>query len=439
MFASMRAGARSCACCRACTRISTRSGSPTRPASPAMACAPAPRPALSAQGPKASFEPASWHEAFAGHRRRASRASTAAIAAIAGDLSATPNPCSALKDLMASLRLAQPGLPPGRRQARSHDRRAGYLFNTTIAGIEQADAVLLIGSNPRWEAPLVNARLRKRYLRGGFPGRPDRRGGGSDLRRRLPGRGPGDAAAIGGRAGRLRRDPAGGRAPGLILGMGALARRDGAAVLALAARARRKLRHDRRGLERLQRAAHGGGAGRRARPRLPAGCDGGRDLAGILEGAEAGEIEAVYLLGADEIDMTSSAPLRDEGAFVIYQGHHGDAGAHRADVILPGAAYTEKNGDLRQHRRAASNWRAWRPSRRARRARTGPSCARSPEVARPDLLPYDNLGELRQRLIQDKPGVRRGRPGRACATGAFGEGRHGSTRRRSPRRSATTT
>src|SRR3972149_1012184 len=65
---------------------------------------------------------------------------------------------------------------------------------------------------------------------------------------------------------------------------------------------------------------------------------GGRDIDGILDGAGRGEIEVVYLLGADEIDMA-----RLGGAFVVYQGHHGDAGAERADVVLPGAAYTEKN------------------------------------------------------------------------------------------------
>ena len=66
---------------------------------------------------------------------------------------------------------------------------------------------------------------------------------------------------------------------------------------------------------------------------------GGRDVAGILDGASKGEIDFVYLLGADEIDMTKLGK-----AFVVYQGTHGDAGAHRADVVLPGAAYTEKDG-----------------------------------------------------------------------------------------------
>jgi NADH-quinone oxidoreductase subunit G len=65
---------------------------------------------------------------------------------------------------------------------------------------------------------------------------------------------------------------------------------------------------------------------------------GGRDVAGILEGAATGAIDFVYLLGADEIDTSKLGK-----AFVVYQGHHGDRGAHRADVILPGAAYTEKH------------------------------------------------------------------------------------------------
>jgi len=66
---------------------------------------------------------------------------------------------------------------------------------------------------------------------------------------------------------------------------------------------------------------------------------GGRNTARILTGAQKGDIEVVYLLGADELDCTKLG-----SAFVIYQGSHGDAGAHRADVILPGAAYTEKSG-----------------------------------------------------------------------------------------------
>jgi len=122
----------------------------------------------------------------------------------------------------------------------------------------------------------------------------------------------------------------------------------------------------------------------------------GRDTDGILTGATAGEIEVVFLLGADEIDM---ARLGD--AFVIYQGHHGDAGAHRADVILPGAAYTEKNGTY---------------TNTEGRVQLGRLAASPPGDAREDwtilralsevmgkTLPYDNLTEVRQRLIEANP------------------------------------
>ena len=120
--------------------------------------------------------------------------------------------------------------------------------------------------------------------------------------------------------------------------MGALARADGAAVLALARELADKLgavREDWNGFAVLHTAAaRVGGLDLGLVPGA-----GGRDVEGILAGCEKGEIAAVYLLAADEIDTK-----RLGKAFVIYQGHHGDAGAHRADVILPGAAYTEKPG-----------------------------------------------------------------------------------------------
>src|SRR5262249_20642950 len=126
--------------------------------------------------------------------------------------------------------------------------------------------------------------------------------------------------------------------PMLVLGQGALARADGAAVLHLAHRLAEGaglVKEGWNGFNMLHTAAARVGG-------LEVGFvpgKGGRDVAGILAGARAGEIEAVFLLGADEIDMARLAH-----AFVVYQGHHGDAGAHRADVVLPGAAYTEKDG-----------------------------------------------------------------------------------------------
>jgi NADH-quinone oxidoreductase subunit G len=122
----------------------------------------------------------------------------------------------------------------------------------------------------------------------------------------------------------------------------------------------------------------------------------GRDTESILEGAESGAIKLVYLLGADEIDM---ARLGD--AFVVYQGHHGDAGAHRADVILPGAAYTEKNGTyVNTEGRVQLGRMAGSPPGDAREDWT---ILRALSEVAGNPLPYDDLGQLRQRLIQANP------------------------------------
>ena len=215
--------------------------------------------------------------------------------------------------------------------------RSGYAFNTTIAGIEQADACLLIGTNPRWEAPIINARLRKRWRAGGFKVARigavhpstypiEELGAGTDTLAAL-------ARGELGFAETLRQA----KHPMLILGMGALSRPDGAAVLRQAADLAEGLgliKDGWNGFNVLHTAAARVGG-------LDLGLvpgEGGRDVAGILAGAESGEIEVVFLIGADELPVG-----RLGKAFVVYQGHHGDRGAQAADVILPGAAYTEKN------------------------------------------------------------------------------------------------
>ncbi len=242
-----------------------------------------------------------------------------------------------LKDLMGGA-----GLGPTSTAAQDGAKldavsRAGYLFNTTIAGIEQADAVLLIGTNPRWEAPIINARLRKRYLAGGFKVAHCRAAERSDLQGRVSRRRPADARRYRWRQASLRGCPEERQEADADPGAGALARADGAAVHALARQIATScglVKDGWNGFNVLHTAASRvGGLDLGFVPGM-----GGRDVAGILAGAEKGEIEIVYLLGADEIDTAKLGK-----AFVIYQGHHGDAGAHRADVILPGAAYTEKN------------------------------------------------------------------------------------------------
>lgn len=277
----------------------------------------------------------SWEEAFATITNRLRGLSGEKIAAIAGDM-VDSEAMLALKDLMSSL--GSPHLDC-RQDGAALDNsiRASYLFNTTIEGIEKADVCLLIGTNPRHEASLINARLRKRYLKGGFTVASI--GKAADLT--YPVLQLGDHLAA------LEEIVAGSHSfsealknasnPMIIIGQDALKRNDGEAVLALChtlAENYNIVKEGWNGFNVLHKAAS-----------RVAGLDlglvpaeNGRDVAGILEGSESGDIEVVYLLGADEIDTDKL-----KNSFVIYQGHHGDKGAHCADVILPGAAYTEKN------------------------------------------------------------------------------------------------
>ncbi len=283
------------------------------------------------------LEPATWNEAFQAIAEKVKGMDGDKIAAIAGDL-ADCEAMTALKDLMAglggtSLDCRQDGT------ALEASMRAGYLFNTTIAGIEDADACLLIGANPRIEAPIINTRLRKRYLAGGF--KAGSIGPDTDMTFACEhlGDGPETLDAIFAGSHPFAKVLEKADKPMLIIGQGALRRTDGARILAAA----RDLA-EKSGMVRRDDGWNGFNVLHTAAARV-GGLDlgfvpgkEGRGTLGIVEGAAAGDIEVVYLLGADEIDTGALG-----SAFVIYQGHHGDAGAERADVVLPGAAYTEKN------------------------------------------------------------------------------------------------
>jgi NADH-quinone oxidoreductase subunit G len=337
--------------------------------------------------------PASWNEAFAAIAERMQASSGRRMAAIVGDM-VDAEAMTALRDLMAGL--GCPNVDCRQDGARiGHGPRAGYLFNTGIASIERADAMLLIGSNPRFEASLINARIRKRWLRGGFPigliGEPaDLTYGYEHL-----GAGPETLAELAQGGHSFLARLTGAERPMLILGMGALARSDGAQVLHAAralAQATGMVREDWNGFNVLHTAASRVGA---LDLRLvPA--EGGRDVEGILRGAESGEINLVWLLGADEIDTS-----RLGRALVVYQGHHGDAGAHRADVILPGAAYTEKDGTwVNTEGRVQLGRRAGFPPGDAREDWT---ILRAFSEAIGRRLPYDDLVQLRARMAELAP------------------------------------
>ncbi len=335
--------------------------------------------------------PATWDEAFAAIAGKLAGLDGSKIGAIAGDLACTES-MKAAKDLMTALGSTNMDC---RQDGAALDPscRASYLFNTTIAGIEEADACLLIGTNPRHEAALINARLRKRWLAGGFPIAsvgPD-----ADLTYKVDHLGDGTETLSQLASGHhpFIETLKNAERPMLIVGQGALARTDGAAVLAAA----RKIAEDTgmiadgwNGFNVLHTAAARVGG-------LDIGFvpgEGGKGTNAILEGAAGGGIDVVWLLGADEID---TGRLGD--AFVIYLGSHGDAGAHRADVILPGAAYTEKNATwVNTEGRVQMGYRAAFPPGDAREDWT---IVRALSAAVGHTLPYDSLPQLRAAMAQD--------------------------------------
>ncbi len=285
---------------------------------------------------RGKLRPASWDEAFGAIARKLKRTKGARIAALAGDLAGAEE-MFALKDLMK--RLGSPNIDCRQDGAAINPARGrgGYLFNSGLGGIDEADALLLIGCNPRAEATVLNARIRRRWrtrqLKVGLIGRE------ADLSYRYDyiGAGPQSLADVASGKHAFAKVLKSAKRPMLILGAAALAHTGGGAVMTLAARLA--------GMTGMVSGTWNGFNVLHHAASRVAGLDmgflpaaGGLDTQAILKNAKAGKLDAVFLLGADEIDMTSLG-----SAFVIYQGTHGDAGAHRADVILPGAAYTEKS------------------------------------------------------------------------------------------------
>ncbi|WP_274424648.1 NADH-quinone oxidoreductase subunit NuoG [Chelativorans sp. YIM 93263] len=277
------------------------------------------------------LQPASWPEAFEAIKKKLAKTAPEKIGAIAGDLAGVEE-MYALKGLMQSL--GSPNIDC-RQDGTALDPalgRASYLFNPTIEGIEEADALIIVGANPRFEASVLNARIRKRWRMGEFPigviGEP------TDLRYDYQhlGAGPETLAELAGGKGKFVSVLKKAKRPMIIVGQGALARPDGRAVIGQAAKlatAVGAVSDEWNGFAVLHTAAARVGG-------LDIGFvpgEGGKDVAGMM-----GAMDVLFLLGADEVDMNAIGD-----AFTVYIGTHGDAGAHRADVILPAAAYTEKS------------------------------------------------------------------------------------------------
>lgn len=314
------------------------------------------------------------------------------IAAIAGDLCDAES-MKALKDLMDSLGVRnidcrQDGSILG-------GERASYLFNTTIEGIEDADAILIIGSNPRLEAPLVNTRIRKAYSNGGT--RIAMIGENVDLTYPAEhiGDKPADIAALMTATKGFAKALKTAKKPMVIIGQGALTRDDSGQVMKLVAdlaKAFNLVRESWNGFNVLHTAA--------ARVAgldmgfVPA--DGAKGTNEILAAAKSGEIKTVYLLGADELDTSGL-----ENTFVIYQGSHGDKGAHVADIILPSTAYTEKDGLYVNTEGRVQMGVAAVSAKGDAKEDWAIIRALSGHLNR--VLPYDNLDTLREKLFADHP------------------------------------
>jgi NADH-quinone oxidoreductase subunit G len=272
------------------------------------------------------LRPASWAEAFTAVAGKVAAASPSRVGAIVGDL-ATVEEMFALKSLFAKLGSANIDCRQDGSKLHPKFGRASYLFNSTIAGVDQADAIFIVGSNPRHEAAVLNARIRKRWLKGGAP--IGVIGARADLTYdyRYLGAGPDTLAQA------FDKPLEGVAKPMMIAGAGAFASPDGVAVLASLAKAAGAagvIKDGWNGFNVLHSAASRVGG-------LDLGLVPGEGGLDALAMAKANALDVLINLGADEIDI-------EPGAFVVYIGAHGDRGAHRADVILPGAAYTEKTG-----------------------------------------------------------------------------------------------
>ena len=340
------------------------------------------------------FQPCTWEQALVeiGNAYQSLAPKQDEFKAIAGQLIDTES-LVAMKDLANCLNSDNLALdqPSGSAPiAHGTDVRANYTFNSGIAGVEEADVILLVGTNPRWEAAGLNARIRKQWLR-------------SDLQVGLVGE-PFDStfdvsfigndhnalkSALSGQWGELIK---GAQKPMIIVGSGVAEHSDSKAFFEtignFVSKQSNMQTSEWNGYNVLQRSAARAGA---------------YEVGFSTPSPQVSNTQpkVIYLLGADEI---TKADLPKD-AFVIYQGHHGDRGAALADVVLPGAAYTEKagtyvntEGRVQMTRAATSVVGAARDDWKIIRAV-------SEYLGTP--LPYDDVETLRDRMEEVSPALRR--------------------------------
>ncbi len=335
------------------------------------------------------LQPATWGEAFGAIKQAVAATSGNKIGAIAGDLSSVEE-MFALKSLLASLGSANVDCRQDGAALDPSLGRASYLFNSTIEGIEQADALLIVGSNPRYEAAVLNARIRKRWRRGGFPIGVIGEAGELRYNYEYLGSGAETLSDLANGSHSFVDKLKSAKNPLIIIGQGALSRADGAAVLAAAAKLATSVgavTDEWNGFSVLHTAA--------ARV-------GGLDIGfvpgdgGVAAADMVASMDVLFLLGADELDLSNKG-----AKFTVYIGSHGDQGAMNADVILPGAAYTEKSGIWvnTEGRVQLGNRAGFAPGE----AREDWAILRALSDVLGKKLPFDSLSALRGQLYVAHP------------------------------------
>ena len=323
------------------------------------------------------LEEASWTEAF---QAIADVKAGSSVAAIAGDLV----DCETMYATKKLLKSMKSEMLEGRQTGLQYDvsNLAAVNFNTGIANIEEADVILLVSTNPRWEASLVNTRIRKAVRKN----HAKVFGIGPEVDQTYPVEWLGDDMSL---LSKLPKDLAdalkGAERPALILGGGGLSI-DGVHGASLALAKKYKLvRDDWNGFNVLHI-----GASRTGGLMLGYAYDGG------IKAIAAKNPKLAFFLGADETDYSLF-----EGCYKVYIGHHGDTGAHAADVILPSAAYTEKNGTYvnLEGRVQRSNKAIFAPGD----AREDWSILRALSDVIGKTLPFDSFDELRAKMAKDHP------------------------------------
>ena len=329
------------------------------------------------------LQKATWAEAFTAVAAGLKGLKGDEIAGIVGDLNAVEE-MVALRDLLATLGSTR---IESRQDGALFDtgEPANWLFNTGLAGIETADAILLVGTNPRQEAALLNVRLRKAVKKGGA--KAYNIGPAVDLSFPIAQLGN-DAALLTALPADVVAAFAAAQRPAIILGMGAL-KTSGLYAAARAAAVQLGVVKDGwNGFNLVHTAAARAGA-----LRLGLAVDGGVNA--LL--GDTG-VKALFLVGADEVNVMA-------GRFTVYIGTHGDHGVRHADVILPAAAYTEKPGTyVNMEGRVQRALKATQPPGDAREDWT---ILRALSSVLGQKLPYDDLSALRRRIAADWPDLAR--------------------------------